>query len=92
MTGAVGAEVIEIVDGKIKEVLDYQSPTVGQGRVATSQARSVSGQHQRTHGFGMTQMVDSYELCHVDRRYALTVHARRTQAFGELLVRGFGAV
>jgi hypothetical protein len=43
------------VDGKIKEVLDYQSPTVGQGRVATSQARSVSGQPQRTDGFRMTQ-------------------------------------
>jgi hypothetical protein len=48
VTETVGAEVIEIVDGKIKEVLDYQSPTVGQGRVATSQARSVSGRHQRT--------------------------------------------
>jgi hypothetical protein len=55
VTEAVGAEVIELVDGKIKEVLDYQSPTVGQGRVATSQARRVSGRHQRTDGFRMTQ-------------------------------------
>jgi len=55
VTEAVGAEVIEIVDGKTKEILDYQSPTVGQGRVTTSQARSVSGRHQRIDGFGMTQ-------------------------------------